>query len=111
MNTKHLSAWEQEEYVLQQGADSRPPQVLHHLTECAACREAVSRLNQGVSLFRRAAVEWSAECLATRPQQWRFVSRRRLPALGWAIAALAPIVVLLFALLLPHFSSPRPSQR
>ena len=45
MKTDHLSAWEQEEYVL----DQRTPQMLRHLTECAECRAAVARLEHGVA--------------------------------------------------------------
>ncbi len=104
MKTNHLSAWEREEYVL----DQRTPQMLRHLAECAECRAAVERLEHGVSVFRRAAVEWSSECLATRPQQLQFASMRRRSstALRWAIAAIIPIVLLILALLPFHFSSP-----
>jgi hypothetical protein len=60
MNTNHLSAWEQEEYILQQDADQ---QTLHHLQECAQCRDAVARLQGGLAGFRSAAVDWSSKCL------------------------------------------------
>ncbi len=108
MNTDHLSAWEQEEYVL----DQRTPQMLRHLTECAQCRAAVERLEQGVACFRTAAVEWSSECLAARPQQQQFVSVRRMPAIAlrWAIAAMIPVVLLILALV-PFHSRARPAQR
>ena len=56
MNTNHLSAWEQEEYIL----DERTPQMLRHLSECAECRAAVARLEDGLGVYRKAAVEWSA---------------------------------------------------
>ena len=106
MNTNHLSAWEQEEYVL----DQRTPQMLRHLTECAQCRAAVAQLEHGVGVYRQAAVEWSAQSLATRPQP--FVTARRQPAiaLGWAMAAMIPVVLLLIALLPFHLSTPRPPQ-
>jgi hypothetical protein len=106
MNTNHLSAWEQEEYVL----DQRTPQMLRHLTECAECRAAVAQLEHGVGVYRQAAVEWSAQSLATRPQQ--FVTARRQPAISlrWAMAAMIPIVLLLIALLPFHLSTPRPPQ-
>jgi hypothetical protein len=104
--TNHLSAWEQEEYVL----DQRTPQMLRHLTECAECRAAVAQLEHGVGVYRHAAVEWSAESLATRPQQ--FVTARRQPAISlrWAMAAIIPIVLLLIALLPFRLSNPRPPQ-
>ena len=108
MNTDHLSAWEQEEYVLEQ----RTPQMLRHLTECAECRAAVERLEQGVACFRTAAVEWSSECLAARPEQQQFVSVRRMPAIAlrWAIAAMIPVVLLILALVPFHVSSrPHPA--
>ncbi len=106
MKTNHLSAWEQEEYVLEQ----RTPQMLHHLTECAACRAAVARLEHGVVIFRSAAMEWSSECLATRPQQWQASTGKGFSvlALRWAIAAVLPIVLLAFALVSFHPSSTRP---
>jgi len=106
MKTNHLSAWEQEEYVLEQGT----PQMLHHLTECAACRAAVARLEHGVAIFRSAAVEWSSECLATRPQQRHTPAERGFSvfALRWAVAAVLPIVLLVFALVSFHPSSTRP---
>jgi hypothetical protein len=106
MNTTHLSAWEHEECVLGEAT----PKMLGHLTECASCRVAVARLEQGVTLYRNAAVEWSAECLATRPQHPHIVVRKGLPAfaLRWAIAA---AVLLVLALLPFHAWSPRPVQR
>jgi hypothetical protein len=106
MKTNHLSAWEQEEYIL----DQRTPEMLRHLTECAPCRAAVARLEHGVAVFRDAAVEWSSECLATRPQQQQTLSLRRRPAfaLRWAVAAVLPVVLVLLALLSFHPSSTLP---
>ena len=105
MKTNHLSPWEQEEYVLEQ----RTPEMLRHLTECAGCRAAVARLEHGVAIFRSAAVEWSSECLATRPQQLN-TARRGFPvlALRWAVAAVLPVLLLVFALVSFHPSSTRP---
>jgi hypothetical protein len=109
MKTYHLSAWEQEEYVLNQGTEQQSPQVLRHLAECAGCRSAVARLEHGVAVFRSAAVEWSSECLATRPQQRLSVPMRRLPvvAMRWAMAAIIPLVLLVLAFLPFHLTSPR----
>ena len=106
MKTNHLSPWEQEEYVLKQ----RTPEMLRHLTECAGCRAAVARLEHGVAIFRSAAVEWSSECLATRPQQFNPSAGRRFPvlALRWAVAAVLPVLLLIFALVSFHPSSTRP---
>ncbi len=106
MNSNHLSAWEQEEYVL----DERTPQMLRHLTECAECRAAVAQLEHGLGVYRKAAVQWSAESLATRPQQ--FITARRQPILSlrWAMAAVIPIVLVLIALLPFRASNPRPAQ-
>jgi anti-sigma factor RsiW len=108
MKTNHLSPWEQDEYVLGQ----RTPEMLRHLTECAGCRAAVTRLEHGVAIFRSAAVEWSSECLATRPQQLN-TARRGFPvlALRWAVAAVLPVLLLVFALVSFHPSSTRPVQR
>jgi anti-sigma factor RsiW len=112
MKTDHLSAWEQEEYILNQGTEQQSPQVLRHLAECVACRDEVARLEHGVAIFRSAAVEWSSQCLATRPQQLQTVSLRRfsISAVRWTFAAVVPLVLLLLALLplhLFHFSSPQ----
>jgi hypothetical protein len=106
MNTDHLSPWEQEEYVL----DQRTPEMLRHLTECAGCRAAVARLEHGVAVFRNAAVDWSSECLATRPQQLNTSAARGFPvlALRWAVAAVLPVLLLVFALLSFHPTSTRP---
>ena len=106
MKTNHLSSWEQEEYVLRQ----RTPEMLRHLTECAGCRAAVAQLEHGLAIFRSAAVEWSSECLAARPQQFNPSAGRRLPvlALRWAVAAVLPVLLLVFALVSFHPSSPRP---
>jgi hypothetical protein len=103
MNTDHLSPWEQEEYVL----DQRTPEMLRHLSECAGCRAAVSRLEHGVAVFRNAAVDWSSECLATRPQQLNTSAARGLSvlALRWAVAAVLPVLLLVFALLSFHPST------
>jgi anti-sigma factor RsiW len=106
MNTDHLSPWEQEEYVL----DQRTPEMLRHLTDCAACRAAVARLEHGVSVFRSAAVDWSSECLASRPQQLNTSPARGFPvlALRWAVAVVLPVLLLVFALLSFHPTSTRP---
>jgi hypothetical protein len=106
MKTNHLSPWEQEEYVLNQ----RTPEMLRHLTECAGCRAAVARLEHGVAIFRTAAVEWSSECLATRPQRFNPTAGRRFPVLilRWAVAAVLPVLLLVFALLSFHASNRGP---
>jgi hypothetical protein len=106
MKTNHLSPWEQEEYVLKQ----RTPEMLRHLTECAGCRAAVARLEHGVAIFRSAAVEWSSECLATRPQRFNPSAGRRFPLLAvrWTVAAVLPLLLLIFALISFHASSTRP---
>jgi hypothetical protein len=106
MKTNHLSPWEQEEYVLKQ----RTPEMLRHLTECAGCRAAVARLEHGVAIYRSAAVEWSSECLATRPLQFDPSAGRRFPvfALRWAVAAVLPLLLLVFALISFHPTSTRP---
>jgi len=108
MKTNHLSPWEQEEYVLGQ----RTPEMLRHLTECAGCRAAVAQLEHGLAIFRSAAVEWSSECLATRPQQLNTAGRGfPVLALRWAVAAVLPVLLLVFALVSFHPSSTRPVQR
>jgi anti-sigma factor RsiW len=112
MKTDHLSAWEQEEYILNQGAEQQDPQVLRHLAECVACRSEVARLERGVAIFRSAAVDWSAQCLATRPQHLQSVPLRKLHiiAMRWSFAAAVPLVLLLLALLpfhLFHLSGPQ----
>ena len=106
MKTTHLSAWEHEECVLGEAT----PEMLGHLTECAPCRAEVARLEHGVAVYRKAALEWSSECLATRPQRPHMAVRRGLPAaaLRWAIAA---AVLLVLALLPFHVGSRRPVQR
>jgi hypothetical protein len=106
MNTKHLSPREQDEYVLEQ----RTPEMLRHLAECSGCRAAVARLEHGVAIFRSAAVEWSSECLATRPQRLDISEGRGFPvlALRWAVAAVLPVLLLVFALVSFHPSSTRP---
>jgi anti-sigma factor RsiW len=116
MNTNHLSAWEQEEYILTQGTDQQAPQMTRHLAECGECRAAVERLEHGVGIFRSAAMEWSSQCLATRAQQPYVVSMRRLPvaAMRWALAAAIPLVLLalvLFPLHVPSPHAPHPAQQ
>jgi anti-sigma factor RsiW len=97
MKTEHLSAWEQEEYVLEQGT----PDMLRHLSECAECRAAVERLEQGVGYFRSAAIEWSAECLAERPRQpqFQFLPRKTVHAMRWVFAAALPLLLLALVLI------------
>jgi anti-sigma factor RsiW len=111
MKTDHLSAWEQEEYILNQGADQQDPQVLRHLAECGDCRDAVARLERGVAIFRSAALDWSSHCLATRPLQPQSVSSKgsSMIAMRWGLAAAVPMVLLVLALLplhLFHLSGP-----
>jgi hypothetical protein len=76
------------------------------------CRAEVARLEHGVAIFRGAAVEWSAQSLATRSQHLQPVPLRRLPiiAMRWTFAAAVPVVLLLLALLplhLFHLSGPQ----
>jgi anti-sigma factor RsiW len=111
MKTDHLSVWEQEEYILNQGAEQQDPQVLRHLAECGACRAEVARLEHGVAIFRDAAVDWSSQCLATHSRRLQSVPLRRFPivAMRWGFAAAVPLVLLLLALLplhLFHLSGP-----
>jgi hypothetical protein len=112
MNTNHLSAWEQEEYVLTQGTDQPAPQIIRHLAECGECRAAVEQLEHGVGIFRSAAVEWSSQCLATRAQQPYVVSVRRFPvvAVRWALAAAIPLLLLALVLFPLHVPSPHAAQ-
>jgi len=105
MKSNHLSAWEQEEYVL----DQKTPQMLRHLTECDECRAAVAQLEHGLGVYRKAAVQWSAESLATRPQQVIIARRQPILSLRWAMAAIIPIVLILIALLPFRASNPRKS--
>jgi anti-sigma factor RsiW len=112
MKTDHLSAWEQEEYILNQGTEQQSPQVLRHLAECVACRAEVARLQHGVAVFRSAAVEWSSQSLARRPQQLQSVTLRKvsITRIQWAFAAVVPLILLLLALLpwrLFHLSTPQ----
>jgi hypothetical protein len=107
MNANHLSVWEQEEYILQQVADQR---TLRHLEECVQCRDSVARLEEGLAVFRGAAMKWSSECLAARPAPLRLVSTQRPSAFRWAFAAMIPLVLLLLALLPLHLSAPSPSR-
>jgi predicted anti-sigma-YlaC factor YlaD len=106
MNSNHLSAWEQEEYVL----DQRTPQMLRHLTECEECRAAVAQLEHGLGVYRNAAVQWSAQSLANRPQQFITAKKQPLLSLRWAMAAIIPIVLLLIALLPFRASNPPPAR-
>jgi hypothetical protein len=103
MNNRHLSAWEQEEYIL----DQRTPQMMRHLSECAECRSAVERLEQPIADFRMAANQWSVESLQQRPQQAFVLTGSWLPTLRWAFAAVIP-VLLLILVLVPFRSTPTP---
>jgi hypothetical protein len=108
MKTNHLSPWEQEEYVI----DRPTPQMLRHLSECAACRGAVEGLQRSAAIFRSVAMEWSAESLAARPRQLLVATgaRRPVTALRWAMAAVLPLVlmVLVFLGLHPSLRPVRP---
>ena len=100
MRWTHMSAWDQEEYALGQ----RTPEMVQHLVQCAACRQGVEQLQQGVQLFRTSAMEWSAECSETHPYgvpaareaaNARGLPASSMPALKWALAALVLLLVLL----------------
>jgi predicted anti-sigma-YlaC factor YlaD len=106
MNTNHLSPFEQEEYVI----NERTPQMDRHLTECAACRASVERLQQGIATYRSAALQWSAESLAARPQQILSLPRRSLVSLRWAFAAVIPVLLLVLAFLPLRFSRTKVAQ-
>jgi hypothetical protein len=71
----------------------------------------VGRLEDGLGVYRKAAVEWSAESLAARPQQLLFARKQPVLSLRWAMAAIIPLVLLLIALLPFRVSSPRPVQQ
>jgi hypothetical protein len=104
----HLSAWEQEEYIL----DQRTPQMLRHLSECAECRAAVEHLEQGIADFRMAAMQWSADSLQERPQRGFVLTGSWLPALRWAFAAVIPVLLLILVLVPFHSAStPQPTAK
>lgn len=97
MKTAHLSAWEQEEYLMGQQTAA----MAQHVAVCRLCEGELARLEQGVALFRETAMKWSAETLPARPDLPAVAVPRRpgIPVLRWAFAA-----VLLALLLLPlHF--------
>jgi hypothetical protein len=102
MNNDHLSAWEQEEYILEQ----RTPRVLRHLTECVRCREEVEELERGLAGFRTVATQWSSQALAHRPQRPLVVPQRRLVEYRWAFAALVPILLVILLLVPFHATTP-----
>jgi hypothetical protein len=106
MNTNHLSPFEQEEYVI----NERTPQMVRHLAECSACRESVERLQQGLATYRSAVVQWSAETLATRPQQVLALPKKPLVSLRWAFAAAIPLLLLVLVFFPMHFSTSKPAQ-
>jgi hypothetical protein len=106
MKTSHLSAWEQEEYLL-----APHPEATQHLAQCAACQAGVDQLRQGVTLFRTSALEWSAMQQTSRVDSSRAAfskptlvssgqasghpSWQLTPALKWALAALLLLLALL----------------
>ncbi len=93
MRTEHLSAWEQDEYLMGQ----QTPAAVQHLAACEDCRLAVGRMEQGMALFRTSAKEWSAETLRTRPAKPVPATRKAIfaPTLGWAVAAILLLMALL----------------
>ncbi len=101
MNGNHLSEWEQEKYLLGECT----PAAERHLLDCAECRAAAERLENGVAWFRESALSWSAECAETH-------LRRKLPrraprhgfAHGWAAGCAAAGLAAAMGLVavLPH---------
>jgi hypothetical protein len=94
MNEMHLSEWDQQEYVLGQ----RTPDMVQHLAQCSTCQASIAQLEQGVTLFRNSALEWSARSLEGRP----FRTPAPLPSLRsslapawqWAVAACLLLLLL-----------------
>jgi predicted anti-sigma-YlaC factor YlaD len=104
MNEDHLSAFEQEEYILGQ----QTPEMVRHLANCAQCRAAVSHIEDGLAAFRSAAVDWSEVCSSTH--SWHMPSSTRfLPmmAMRWALAGVLPVILMVLALLAFHAPAPR----
>jgi predicted anti-sigma-YlaC factor YlaD len=107
MNEQHLSAFEQEEYILGQ----QTPEMVRHLANCADCRAAVSRVEDGLAAFRSAAVDWSEATASIR--SWQMPSATRfLPvtAMRWAVAGVLPLILMVLALLAFHNPAPRSTQ-
>ena len=107
MNTDHLSDWEQEEYLLNQ----RTPEMMRHLADCTDCRHAVLQLESGITAYRIAAVEASAQSLATRPQRLLNHALRQRPAMFWRWSLVAALPLLLLLALLPLFREYQKPQR
>lgn len=105
MNEDHLSAFEQEEYILGQ----QTPEMVRHLGSCSQCRDTVSRMEDGLAAFRSAAVIWSETCSSAR--SWHIPpSARSLPAvMRWAMAGVAPLILMVLALLAFHAPAPWPA--
>jgi anti-sigma factor RsiW len=107
MSNHHLSAFEQEEYVL----GERTPEMLRHLAHCAECEADVARLQHSLALFRSAAVQWSDDCMATRlPQRPLATKGFPLVAMRWAVAGVLPLLLLVLAFLEFHSPNQRPTR-
>lgn len=97
MKETHLSAWDQEEYVLGQ----RTPEMVRHLSQCAACFGEVEKMERGLAIFRESATTWSAEQLEAHPPVRRIhagtpvAHRSMMPVWGWALAALVLMAIML----------------
>jgi predicted anti-sigma-YlaC factor YlaD len=106
MNEDHLSAFEQEEYILGQ----QTPEMVRHLGNCAQCRAAVSRVEDGLAAFRSATIDWSEASSSTR--SWHMPSSTRfllMTAMRWAAAGVLPVILMVLALLAFHTPAPRPA--
>jgi predicted anti-sigma-YlaC factor YlaD len=107
MNEDHLSAFEQEEYLL----GEQTPEMARHLANCADCRIAVARVEDGLAAFRSAAVDFSDASASTR--SWHMPSTTRflpITAMRWAMAGVLPILMLVLALLAFHTPTPHATQ-
>jgi predicted anti-sigma-YlaC factor YlaD len=106
MNENHLSAFEQEEYIL----GERTPEMVRHLANCAPCRTAVARVEDGLAVFRSAVVDWSEASSSNR--SWHMPSNTRfltVTAMRWAVAGVLPVILMVLALLAFHSPAPRPT--
>jgi hypothetical protein len=106
MNEDHLSAFEQEEYIL----GEQTPEMVRHLANCAQCRTAVSHVEDGLAVFRSAVVDFSEASSSTR--SWHMPTTTRfqtITAVRWAVAGVLPLILLVLALLAFHSPAPRPA--
>jgi len=105
--TAHITHQEMTELLM----GTRTSTLDCHLQACAECRKELERVKASLALFRTASHVWSESAASEAPQMQRAMAlpRTRAYASWWTFAAVAAVLLIVFAAVYRIERNPTPS--